>query len=128
MLKVLCAEDSPLCLDGSSTYAGFTAMLDGKFVLSKTHAYKSYRKQKIQLSPTPSYLGSKYDGAAGKKNNIEFERVVFGQILPHKIGLPDLRSPNSQIQFRYTPNTMLIKDGLTALDAVLKENLLYLKL
>ena len=43
---------------------------------------------------------------------IGFEIIVFGQILPHKIGVSDLRSPNSQIQFRYTPNTMPIKDGL----------------
>ena len=41
-----------------------------------------------------------------------FEIVVFGQILPHKIGVSDLRSPNSQIQFLYTPNTKPIKDGL----------------
>ena len=43
---------------------------------------------------------------------IGFEIIVFGQILPHKIGVSDLRSPNSQIQFQYTPNTMPIKDGL----------------
>ena len=47
--------------------------------------------------------------------NIGFEIIVFGQILPHKIGVSDLRSPNSQIQFLYTPNTMPIKDGLTLL-------------
>ena len=47
-----------------------------------------------------------------KKINIGFEIIVFGQILPHKIGVSDSRSPNSQIQFRYTPNTMPIKDGL----------------
>ena len=41
-----------------------------------------------------------------------FEIIVFGQILPHKIGVSDLTSPNSHIQFRYTPNTMPIKDGL----------------
>ena len=40
------------------------------------------------------------------------EIIVFGQILPHKIGVSDLRSPNSPIQFRYTPNTMTIKYGL----------------
>ena len=42
--------------------------------------------------------------------NIGFEIIVYGQILPDKKGLSDLRSPNSQIQFRYTPNTMPIKD------------------
>ena len=47
--------------------------------------------------------------------NMGFEIIVFGQILPHKIGVSDLRSPNSQIQFLYTPNTMPIKDGLTVL-------------
>ena len=47
----------------------------------------------------------------GKKKK-GFEIIVFGQILPHKIGVSDLRSPNSQIQFLYTPNTMPIKDGL----------------
>ena len=31
MLKVLCADDSPLCLDESSTYAGFTAMSDANY-------------------------------------------------------------------------------------------------
>ena len=86
-------------------------MPDGNFMLSKAHAYKSNRKQQIRLSSTPSYLGPKYDGVDGKKINIGFERVVFGQIQPHKIGLSDLRSPNSQIQFRYTPNTMPIKYG-----------------
>ena len=43
MLKVLCAEDSPLCLDGSFTCARSTAMLDGNFVLSKAHAYFKMR-------------------------------------------------------------------------------------
>ena len=111
MLEVLCAEDSLLCFDGSSTCAWFTAMLDGDFVLSKAHAYKSNRKQQIRLSSTPSYLVSKYNGAEGKKK-IGYEIIVFGQILPHKIGVLDLRSPNSQIQFPYTPNTTPIKDGL----------------
>ena len=112
MLEVLCAEGSLLCFDGSSTCAWFTAMLDGDFVLSKAHAYKSNRKQQIRLSPTPSYLGPKYDGTEGKKY-IGSEIIVFGQILPpYKIGVSDLRSPNSQIQFQYTPNTMPIKDGL----------------
>ena len=46
------------------------------------------------------------------KQNIGFEIIVFGHILPHKIGVSDLRSPNFQIEFRYTPNTMPIKDGL----------------
>ena len=114
MLEVLCAEDSLLCFDGSSTCAWFTAMLDGDFVLSKAHAYKSNRKQQIRLSSTPSYLASKYDGAEGEKKIIGFEIIVFGQILPHKIGVLDLRSPNSQIQFLYTPNTTPIKDGLRA--------------
>ena len=113
MLEVLCAEDSLLCFDGSSTCAWFTAMLDGDFVLSKAHAYKSNRKQQIRLSSTPSYLGPKYDGTEGKNIYIGFEIIVFGQILLHKIGVSDLRSPNSQIQFQYTPNTMPIKDGLT---------------
>ena len=90
-------------------------MLDGDFVLSKAHAYKSNRKQQIRLSSTPSYLGPKYDETEGKKN-IGFEIIVFGQILPHKIGVSDLRSPNSQIQFQYTPNTMPIKDGLSCED------------
>ena len=44
--------------------------------------------------------------------NIGFEIIVFGQILPHRIGASDLRSPNFQIQLLYTPNTMPIKDGL----------------
>ena len=88
-------------------------MLDGDFVLSKAHAYKSNRKQQIRLSSTPSYLGPKYDGAEGKNIYIGFDIIVFGQILPHKIGVSDLRSPNSPIQFRYTPNTMPIKDGFT---------------
>ena len=47
-----------------------------------------------------------------EKKKIGFEIIVFGQILPHKIGVSDLRSPNSQIQFLYTPNTMPIKYGL----------------
>ena len=105
-------EDTPLRLDGSSTCAGFTAMPDGNFVLSKAHAYKSNRIPQIRLSSTPSYLGPKYDGAEGNYIYIGFEIIVFGQILPHKIGVSDLRSPNSQIQFLYTPNTMPIKDGL----------------
>ena len=49
----------------------------------------------------------------GEKKYIGFEIIVFGQILPHKIGVLDLRSPNSQIQFPYTPNTTPIKDVLT---------------
>ena len=61
-----------------------------------------------------------YDGADGKNIYIGFEIIVFGQILPHKTGVSDLRSPNSNIQFRYTPNTMPIKDGLTC---SLKKNL-----
>ena len=58
-------------------------------------------------------FGSQIRWSRGKKINIGFEIIVFGQILPHIIGVSDLRSPNSQIQFRYTPNTMPIKDGLT---------------
>ena len=57
-------------------------------------------------------LGTQIRWNRGKKINIGFEIIVFGQILPHKIGVSDLRSPNSQIQFQYTPNTMPIKDGL----------------
>ena len=49
------------------------------------------------------------------KKNIGFEIIVFGQILPHKIGISDLKSPNSQIHFRYTLNTMPIKDSLKRL-------------
>ena len=56
------------------------------------------------------------------KKNIGFEVIVFGQILPHKIGVSDLRSPNSQIQFLYTPNTMPIKDGLRPCINVLIES------
>ena len=41
--------------------------------------------------------------------NIGFELVVFGHIQLDKIDKSDLRSPNSQIQFRYTPNTLPIK-------------------
>ena len=44
--------------------------------------------------------------------NIGFERVVFGQIQSHKIGL------SAQIQFRYTPNKMPIKDGLRAQEII----------
>ena len=44
---------------------------------------------------------------------IGFDIIVFGQTIPHKIGVSDLRCPNSQIQFLYTPNTMPIKDGLS---------------
>ena len=58
-------------------------------------------------------FGSQIRWSRGEKINIGFEIIVFGQILPHKIGVSDLRSPYSQIQFRYTPNTMPIKDGLT---------------
>ena len=57
-------------------------------------------------------FGSQIRWSRGGKKFIGFEIIVFGQILPHKIGVSDLRSPNSQIQFRYTPNTMPIKDGL----------------
>ena len=71
MLEVLCAEDSLLCFDGSSTCAWFTAMLDGDFVLSKARAYKSNRKQQIRLSSTPSYLEAKYDGAEGKNKILD---------------------------------------------------------
>ena len=49
------------------------------------------------------------------KKYIVFGIIVAGQILPHKIGVSDLRFPNFQIQFRYTPNTMPIKDGLKRL-------------
>ena len=110
-------EDSPLCLDGSSACAGFTAMPDGNFVLSKAHAYKSNRKQQIRLSSTPPYLGIWVPNTMELRGKIYmgFEIIVFGQILPHKIGLSDLRSPNSQIQFRYyapqKQNTMPIKDN-----------------
>ena len=75
-------------------------------------------------TPTSQIENSKYDcprlhriwvpntmEPRGKKK-IGFEIIVFGQIPPHKIGVSDLRSLNSQIQFRYTPNTMPIKDGL----------------
>ena len=86
----------------------YSYMLDGDFVLSKAHAYKSNRKQQIRLSSTPSHLGPKDHEAEGEKY-IGFEIIVFGQILPHKIGVSDLRSPNSQSQFRYTPNTMPFK-------------------
>ena len=87
MLEVLCAEDSLLCFDGSSTCAWFTVMLDGDFVLSKAHACTSSRIPQIQFTSSPSYLGPKYDGAEGKNIYIGFEIIVFGQILPHKIGV-----------------------------------------
>ena len=77
-------------------------------------------------TPTSQIENSKYDclrfhriwlpntmEPRGEKK-IGFEIIVFGQILPHKIGVLDLRSPNSQIQFPYTPNTTPIKDGLKA--------------
>ena len=59
-----------------------------------------------------SYLGPKYVGVEVKISipGIGFEIIVFGQILPHKIRLSDMRSPNSKIQLRYTPNTMPIRD------------------
>ena len=79
-------------------------------------------------TPTSQIENSKYDcprlhriwdpntmEPRGKYIYIGFEIIVFGQILPHKIGVSDLRSLNSQIQFQYTPNTMPIKDGLTIL-------------
>ena len=84
MLKVLCAEDSPLCLDGSSTCAGFTAVPDGNFVLSKAHAYKSNRKQQIRLSSTPSYLGPKYDGVEGKKKILDLSASYLAKYNPIK--------------------------------------------
>ena len=94
-------EGSPLRLDGSSTCAGFTAMPDGNFVLSKAHAYKSNRIPQIRLSSTPSYLdldsivfGSKYDGAEGKIIYIGFEIIVFGQILAGRPGSSEVpRNP-----------------------------------
>ena len=84
MLKVLCAEDSPLCLDGSSTCAGFTAMSDGNFVLSKAHAYKSNRKQQIRLSSTPSYLGPKYDGVEGNFFLLDLSALYLAKYNPIK--------------------------------------------
>ena len=85
MLKVLCAEDSPLCLDGNSTCAGFTAMSDGNFVLlSKAHAYMSNRKQQIRLSSTPSYLGPKYDGVEGKKIILDLNASYLAKYNPIK--------------------------------------------
>ena len=68
--------------------------------------YDCPRLHRIWVPNTTDSRAKKYFG---------FERVVFGQIQPHKIGLSDLRSPNSQIQFRYTTNTMPVKDGLSAL-------------
>ena len=111
MLEVLCAEDSLLCFDGSSTFAWFIAMLDGDFVLSKAHAYKSNRKQQIRFPRLHRIWVPNTMEPRGKKY-IGFDIIVFGHILPHKIGVSDLRSPNSPIQLRYTPNTMPIKDGL----------------
>ena len=67
VVEVLCAEDSLLCFDGSSTCAWFTAMLDGDFVLSKAHACTSNRIPQIRFPSSPSYLGPKYDGAEGKE-------------------------------------------------------------
>ena len=75
-------------------------------------------------TPTSQIENSKYDcprlHRIWNPNTMEprekikgFEIIVFGQILPHKIGVSDLRSPNSPIQFRYTPNTIPIKDGLS---------------
>ena len=84
MLKVLCAEESPLCLDGNSTCAGFTAIPDGNFVLSKAHAYKSNRKQQIRLSSTPSYLGPNYDEVEGKKYILDLSASYLAKYNPIK--------------------------------------------
>ena len=40
------------------------------------------------------------------KRKNEFELIVFGQVRSHKIRLSDLGSRNSQIQIRYTSNTL----------------------
>ena len=87
-----------------SVYAGW------QLRISKAHAYASNRKQQERLFWTPSHLGLKYHGVEGKTKN-GFELVVFDQMQPHKIGLSDMRSPNSQIQLRYTRKMMPIKDG-----------------
>ena len=89
-------------------------MPDGSVGLSKAHAYTLHRKQPIRfLSSTTSYLGPKIRWSRRQKKTPYWigAFVVSGQIQPHKIGLSDLRSPDSQIQFRHTPNTIPIKDG-----------------
>ena len=77
MLKVLCAEDSHLCLGGGSTCAEFTAMPDGISVLSKAHAYMSNRKHQTLLASTLSYLGLKYDGVEDKNKYLVLDMSVW---------------------------------------------------
>ena len=102
MLSGLHAAGSPRCLGGSSTCAGYAAIPDGDFVvIPKAHAY-------VKSKTANTIAFDLY-----RKTNIGFELVVFGQILPYKTGLSDLRSQNSQIQFRYTSNTMAIQDGVS---------------
>ena len=85
-------------------------MLDGDFVLSKGTRLQVKSKTANTIVLDSIVFGSQIRWRRGKKRNTAFEIIVFGQILPHKIGVSDLRSPNSQIQFRYTPYTIPIKD------------------
>ena len=90
MLEVLRAEDSPLCLGGSSTCVGFPAMPDGNFVLSKAHTRLHVKSKTANTIVLDSIVfGTQiHGGVEGKqKYSNRLELVVFGQKEAHKIGL-----------------------------------------
>ena len=77
MLKVMRAENSPLCLGESSTCAGFPAMPDGNFVVfSKEHAYV---KSKTASTIAASFLGPKYDGVEGKTKKFDLSLLYLAK-------------------------------------------------
>ena len=84
------------------------AMPDGDFVvLPKANAYlKSKTAKAIAFDLYRIWVPNMMESRVKRKN--EFELVVFGQIQSHIIRLSDLGSRNSQIQIRYTSNTMPI--------------------
>ena len=85
--------------------AACAAMPDGNLVVpSKAHENTSTSNQKhqIRLIPTSIVFGAQIRSSRGQNLNIGYELVVLNQMQPHKIGLSDFGSRDSQSQVRYT--------------------------
>ena len=103
MLKVLQAEDSPLCLGGSSTCAVCAAVPDDTFVPSKAHADVKLKTANTIAFDLHRILVPNTMESKAKEEKNGFELVVFGQMQPHKIDYriwgPEIPRSNSDIQY-----------------------------
>ena len=80
--KVLCAEECPLCLGGSSTCAGFQAIPDGNLVLSKAHENTPTRLHAKSKRANTIVLGPEYDGVEDKQRILDLSLSYLAKYNP----------------------------------------------